>query len=77
MQKSTLMSLLRVKDPSLSLSQGVFSSLESSILCISGALIVMFYTGLCFGAFICLAFLVDGLPSLLFYIQGFSPLVLF
>jgi len=26
----------------------------------------MFFTGLCVGAFICLAFLVDGLPSLLF-----------
>jgi hypothetical protein len=25
----------------------------------------MFFTGLCFGAFICLVFLVDALPSLL------------
>ncbi len=37
----------------------------------------MFFTGLYFGAFICLAFLVDGLPSLLFYIQGFSSFFLF
>jgi hypothetical protein len=46
-------------------------------LCISGVLIVMFFTGLCFGAFICLVFLVDGLPSLLFYRQGFSFFFLF
>ncbi len=46
-------------------------------LCISGVFIVMFFTGLCFGAFICLIFLVDGLPSPLFYIQGFSPSFLF
>jgi len=46
-------------------------------LCISGVSIVMFFTGLCFGAFICLLFLVDGLPSLLFYIQGFSSFFLF
>jgi hypothetical protein len=30
----------------------------------------MFFMGLCFGAFICLVFLVGTLPSLLFYIQG-------
>jgi hypothetical protein len=33
----------------------------------------MFFTGLCFGAFICLVVLVDGLASLLFYIQVFLP----
>jgi hypothetical protein len=37
----------------------------------------MLFTGLCFGAFICLVFLVDGLPSLLFYIQGFPSFFLF
>jgi hypothetical protein len=37
----------------------------------------MCFTGLCFGAFICLVFLVDGLPSLLFYILGFSSSFLF
>jgi hypothetical protein len=37
----------------------------------------MLFTGLCFGAFICLVFLVDGLPSLLFYIQGFTSFILF
>jgi energy-coupling factor transporter transmembrane protein EcfT len=66
--KSILMSLLRVKDPSLSHKQ-CFQVLSLLFyLCISGVLIVMFFTGLCFGAFICLVFLVDGLPSLLFYI---------
>ncbi len=40
-------------------------------LCITGVLIVMFCSGLCFWAFICLVLLVDGLSSLLFYIQGF------
>jgi len=46
-------------------------------MCISGVLIVMFFTGLCFGAFIWLIFLVDGLPSLLFLIQGFSSFFFF
>ncbi len=45
-------------------------------LCISGVLIVMFFTGLCFHAFICLVFLVDGVLSLLFYIQGFPSFFL-
>ncbi len=53
----------------------VYSSLFH--LYISGVLIVMFFTGLCFGAFICLVFHVDGLSSLLFYIQGFSSFFLF
>jgi hypothetical protein len=45
-------------------------------LCRSGVLIVMFFTGLCFHASICLVFLVDGLLSLLFYIQGFPSFFL-
>jgi hypothetical protein len=36
----------------------------------------MFFTGLCFGAFICLVLLVDGLPSLLFYVQDFPSFFL-
>jgi hypothetical protein len=39
-------------------------------LCITHVLIVMFFSGLCFCAFICLVLLVDGLPSLLLFIQG-------
>jgi hypothetical protein len=40
-------------------------------LYISGVLIIMFLIDLCFRAFIYLILLVDGLPSLLFYIQVF------
>jgi hypothetical protein len=46
-------------------------------LCIISVSIVMFFSGLCFWAFICLVLLVDGLSSLLFYIQGFFLFFLF
>ncbi len=36
----------------------------------------MFFTSLCFCAFICLIFIVDGLASLLLYVQGFSSFFL-
>jgi len=45
-------------------------------LCIIDVFSVMLFTGLCFGAFICLVFLVDGLPALLFYIKGFPSFFL-
>jgi len=40
-------------------------------MCISIVMIVMFLNGSCFRVFIYLVFLMDGLLSLLFYIQGF------
>jgi hypothetical protein len=40
--------------------------------CISGVLIIMFFCGMCSGAFICLVLLVNGFPSRPFLRHGFS-----
>jgi hypothetical protein len=40
--------------------------------CISGVLIMMSFCDMCSGAFICLVLLVNGFPSLPFFIHGFS-----
>ncbi len=68
-----------MKEPSLSHKQCFLVYGLLFYLCISDVLIdcyVLHWVTQCFPGFICLVFLVDGFPSLLFYIHGFRPFFL-